>query len=241
MPLEAIEIRPDSSPYARGAMRGTLGTMRRQWGEYRLFFRGIPDPIPHHGGHPAQRPQALGRTGPLCEAAGPRTADLWRSGRARAPSTGHLVAALAPDDRLDLVELNGNFVHLLEQRFKADPPFQAVADRARLIHGAVEDLPAGSKYHLIISGLPLNNFSVEVVQKILGVLLEALRRRESSLSSSTLPCGRPGPWSAAAANGLACEASARRCAGLLDGAGDPPRLDWANVPPAWVHHVRREV
>ena len=84
------------------------------------------------------------------------------------PGTGAVTAQIArdmrPDDQLTLVERNEEFVR--------SPP-RAVAIRrsshathaiaSSLVHSGVEDLPEDEPYDLIISGLPLNNFSVELV------------------------------------------------------------------------------
>ena len=86
------------------------------------------------------------------------------------PGTGavtqRLVSVLGPHDRLDLVELNASFVDCLRRRFESEPAFVAVADRCRVLHLPVEELPGEEKYHLIVSGLPLNNFAVEDVRRI---------------------------------------------------------------------------
>ncbi len=94
------------------------------------------------------------------------------------PGTGavtrHIIGAMQPSDRLDLVELNQSFVRRLEHRLQTDPHFQSAAERTRVLHCPVEELPRQSNYNLIVSGLPLNNFSVELVEKILQVLLNLL-------------------------------------------------------------------
>jgi phospholipid N-methyltransferase len=152
--------------------------------------------------------------------------------------TAHLIAAMGPADRLDVVELNASFVERLRQRFQTDPAFQAVASRGRVLHCPVEELPLETTYDLLISGLPLNNFSVEEVQHILEVLgrlataggilsffeYVGIRRLKAAVS---------GP------------AERRRLRGIETVVGQlldryEVRRDWVvpNVPPAWVHHVR---
>ena len=49
-------------------------------------------------------------------------------------------------------------------------PSNRSPDRIALIHAGVEDLPEDQPYDLIISGLPLNNFRVELVEQILAKL-----------------------------------------------------------------------
>ena len=159
------------------------------------------------------------------------------------PGTGavtqRLVSVLGRHDRLDLVELNASFVDCLRRRFESEPAFAAVADRSRVLHCPVEELPRDEKYHLIVSGLPLNNFAVADVRRILGVvtgLLEpggtlsffeyiAVRRVKQLISGSR---------------------ERERLRGIAEAMGEllssgEIRRDgvWLNVPPAWVHHVRR--
>jgi phospholipid N-methyltransferase len=157
------------------------------------------------------------------------------------PGTGavtrQIVAALRPQDCLDLVELNESFVTCLRRRFESDPAFQPAASRARVLHCPVEQLQ-GTTYHVIISGLPLNNFAVPEVEQILAVfrcLLEpggtlsffeymAIRRLKS-LVSGRAERTRLGGIGAVLGRLLAEHEIHRDWI-------------WPNVPPAWVHHVR---
>lgn len=161
------------------------------------------------------------------------------------PGTGavtqKIVAALGSEDCLDLVELNDSFVEQLRERFRSDPGFQPAADRARVLHCAVEELPDDASYDLIISGLPLNNFTAEQVSQILSVLLRILK-----------PGGTLSFFEYIAIRRLRSVVSGRqereRLRGIgkaLDGVlrGNEIRRDWIwpNVPPAWVHHVRLSI
>jgi phospholipid N-methyltransferase len=156
------------------------------------------------------------------------------------PATAQLVRLLADGDHLRIVELNDAFVEYLQHRFAHEPEFQRVADRCQIIHDRLENLPHDIQFDLIVSGLPLNNFSVEVVESLLSAfdrLLKpggvvsffeyiAIRRAKAAVSSSR---------------------DRRRLqgiAGLIDGflSGREIRRDSVllNVPPAWVHHVRKQ-
>lgn len=158
------------------------------------------------------------------------------------PGTGavtrQIVAALGPEDRLDLVELNSSFVEQLRERFRSDPEFQPAADRARVLHCAVEELPTEEPYDLIISGLPLNNFAAAQVEQILSVLKGVLK-----------PGGTLSFFEYIAIRRLRAMVSGRQERERLRGIGkaldavlqgNEIRRDWIwpNVPPAWVHHVR---
>ena len=153
--------------------------------------------------------------------------------------TGRILAAMRPGDRIDLVELNRSFVEQLERRFSVEPAFRAVAGSARVLHCAVEDLPPGEPYDLIVSGLPLNNFAVADVERILAALW-ALLAPGGTLSFFEYMAVRPlrtlvsGRSERARLRGIG---QAMRA--VLDGREIRRDAVWLNVLPAWVHHVRK--
>ncbi len=158
------------------------------------------------------------------------------------PGTGavtrRIAQAMRPEDRLDLVELNEQFVLRLRERLEHDPTFLPVAERTRVLHCDVEQLDEQAGYDVIVSGLPLNNFTGPVVEAILGRLLGLLEPG--------------GTLSFFEYIGI------RRAKGMLTGRTERDRLReitrimgkaidqhefrrdsvWANLPPAWVHHLR---
>ena len=120
------------------------------------------------------------------------------------PGTGAVTTRIArdmqPTDRLTLVERNEQFVEHLREQLQSLPAFEHVRDRITLVHSSLEDLPDSEPFDLIISGLPLNNFSVELVDSLLtkmqkllapdGVLsffeYVAIRRAKSMVSPRTI-------------------------------------------------------
>jgi phospholipid N-methyltransferase len=86
------------------------------------------------------------------------------------PGTGsvtkEILRHLRSDDRLDLVEVNARFIHLLRERFDKEWHFRFYREQVDLIHSAVEALPGEGIYDFIVSGLPLNNFPVATVRTI---------------------------------------------------------------------------
>jgi phosphatidylethanolamine/phosphatidyl-N-methylethanolamine N-methyltransferase len=152
--------------------------------------------------------------------------------------TARIVRCLGANDTLELVELNESFVRRLEERFRTELAFQKVAPRARIHHCAVEEVQSDGGYDVIISGLPLNNFSPELVRKIL-----------TALTGMLAPGGTLSFFEYIAV---------RHAKSLLSGASERQRLRgvsaalnetlgrgefrrdwvWPNVLPAWVHHVR---
>lgn len=160
------------------------------------------------------------------------------------PGTGavtqRLVELLKEGDTFDLVELNDSFVRRLKKRFRREPGFQRVAERARVLHHPVEELAADQKYDIIISGLPLNNFSEHSVEQILKLLVEHLAPG-GTLSFFQYIAVRP-------ARALVSRSEERK---RLQGVGrvlhslltaGEVRREWIlpNVPPAYVHHVRMD-
>ena len=157
------------------------------------------------------------------------------------PGTGavtvQIIKDMRPQDRLVLVERNEQFVAHLTNRLAEIPAAQSQRGRISLVHVAVEDLPDDEPFDLIISGLPLNNFAVDSVQQILAKLSRLLApggtlsffeyvavRRAKSLVCS--PVDRARLQGIARVLGEFLRAEVRR------------DLVLANVPPAWVHHVR---
>jgi phospholipid N-methyltransferase len=152
--------------------------------------------------------------------------------------TGRIIAGMRPEDRIDLVELNDQFVEHLRERFRSDPRFMPVADRAQVLHCPVEQLTAEPTYDVIVSGLPLNNFSAALVEQIL-----------TSLTGLLKPGGTLSFFEYIGIRYARCIVSGREDRQRLRGItkalnavlnGNEIRRDWVwpNVPPAWVHHVR---
>jgi phospholipid N-methyltransferase len=158
------------------------------------------------------------------------------------PGTGavtrKIISALGVEDALDLVELNETFVGVLRRRFDSDPAFRPAAQRSRVIHKAVEELPAEPTYDLIVSCLPFNNFPAATVGRILENFSRLLKP-QGTLSFFEYVAVRP------TRSLLSNRAERRRLhevgrtlKGVLGSHEFRRELVWTNVPPAWVHHVR---
>lgn len=158
------------------------------------------------------------------------------------PGTGAVTATvvrrMGPADELHLVELNETFIRRLHHRFETDPAFRRVAPRAKLSHCRVEELPRDTRYDLIVSGLPLNNFDADLVRHILETL-EGLLAPGGVLSFFQYV----GIRSARAmvsrrAERDRLEGIDRALRTVLEQHEIRRDLVWTNVPPAWVHHIR---
>lgn len=158
------------------------------------------------------------------------------------PGTGAvttcIVERMRRDDQLWMVELNPTFAAHLRNAFKEKPDWRAAADRCHLVEGSVQALGKDGEFDLVISGLPLNNFSSEDVRGILEAYSKLLKPT-GILSFFEYIFIRP-------AKMMVSSGTERT---RLKGVGDAIQSVlgereiarewvWPNVPPAWVHHIR---
>jgi phospholipid N-methyltransferase len=158
------------------------------------------------------------------------------------PGTGavttHIVRRMGALDVLDVVELNGAFVRRLEERFAAEEPFRSRAGRLRVVHASVEDLPRDAQYDLVISGLPLNNFSVAEVERMLDAFRGLLRPGGVLSFFEYVAIRRARALVSGRADRQRLRAIGQLLSELLAGNEIKRECVWPNLPPAWVHHVR---
>jgi len=211
--------------------------MRQRLSDYRLFFREFRQNYHTTG---AVLPSGRRLSAALARYAGGDgpVQRVLEVGPGTGAVTRFIVRNLGPDDRLDLVELNPSFAESLRQDLAADPVLRTAAARTRVLKTPVEELGHETTYDVIVSGLPLNNFSVESVERILATFRRLLApggtlsffeyiaiRRAKALVS--------GPATRRRLQGIAGTLHA-----FLDGNEIRRDAIWWNVPPAWVHHVR---
>lgn len=212
-------------------MANLLAEQRVFWRQFRQHF--------HTTGAIAPSGRFLGRS--LARFVGTKPGEpqqILEVGPGTGAVTRHIVRRLSPHDRLDLVELNADFVSHLQARLGDGGDFAGVARQTRVLHQPVEDLPADSQYDLVISGLPLNNFAVADVERILATFARVLKP-EGVLSFFEYVAVRP---ARSLVSGAAERERLRGVGELLQRALDGNEVArdciWPNLPPAWVHHVR---
>ena len=152
--------------------------------------------------------------------------------------TGCIIERLRRDDQLWMVELNPTFAAHLRTSFKEKPAYREAASQCHLIEGSVQQLGHEGEFDLVISGLPLNNFSSEDVQNILQAYAKLLKPG-GVLSFFQYILIRPAKMFVSTGSerdrlkgvGDAIE-------GMLGEREFAREWVWVNVPPAWVHHIR---
>lgn len=216
--------------------------MPRLFSYYRAFFRefrktyrttGSITPSSGRLGRALARYVREGR--PASGAPGRRILEI---GPGTGAVTARIVTELAPQDRLDLVELNDNFVAVLRRRFQGEDAFRRVAEQCRVLHQPLQSLEAAEKYDLLVSGLPLNNFAVDEVREILDTYWRLLKPggvlsffQYMYIRKFKAPFTSQQGRDRLRAIGKAIDE-------ML--AAHEERRDWVwfNLPPAWAHHVR---
>src|SRR5262245_2765982 len=95
------------------------------------------------------------------------------------PGTGavtiEILDRLRPGDQFDIVEINSHFVEVLKRRFDEDPPFRRRRGQVRIIHAPVQQVEGKGVYDYMVSGLPLNNFPVPLVEEIFAAFRRLLK------------------------------------------------------------------
>ncbi|MCD4726024.1 MAG: methyltransferase domain-containing protein, partial [Pirellulales bacterium] len=214
---------------------GSLGEVRRVSSREKGDRSNLPERP--EGGH--RRAALVGAQIEPVPFSQPQPRKILEVGPGTGAVTRRIVGGMGADDQLDLVELNGTFVRQLERRFQTEPAFRGVADRARIHHCPIEELPGDESYDVIVSGLPLNNFSAADVERILAVLTDRLAP-EGMLSFFEYIAVRP---ARALLSGRVERTRLRTIGRTMRSVlkHHEIRRDavWLNVPPAWVHHLRK--
>jgi phospholipid N-methyltransferase len=146
----------------------------RTWAEYKHFFREFRRDFHHTGAvlpsgfflsQALVRPLRLPRPPAYILEVGPGTGSVTRE----------IARRLQVGDRLDAVEINPRFAQILGQKVRRDPLLAFWQDEINVINAPVQEIPGESIYDFIISGLPLNNFSVAEIRSVFTAFTRLLR------------------------------------------------------------------
>ena len=211
--------------------------MKQALTDHFTFFRQFRETFVTTGAvAPSSRFLAKAMTEPLSQRTGP--VRVLEVGPGTGAVTRHIVRQLRDGDRFDLVELNPRFVEILNQRFEAHPEYKPVSHCCAVHHLPLQEFRAPEPYDFIISGLPLNNFPVPLVEEVFGAFFSLLRPG-GVLSYFEYMYVRPMRRLVAKTD------EKERLAGLesvIRRYLRPHRFrqDWVfvNMPPAWVQHLR---
>ena len=205
--------------------------------DYGIFLKQFVEQFHTTG---AVMPSGKSLAAALCRFVGPfpRLNSILEVGPGTGAVTTTLVERMRDEDRLCLIEINQTFVTHLKTAFQERPPLRAKAHCVDVIHGRLEDLKDDGRYDLIVSGLPLNNFSVAAVEQILDGFARLLKPGGMLSFFEYIAVRSVKSWVSSKDE----RERLRAIGGMLDRALDGREIQrdwvWPNVPPAWVHHVR---
>ena len=90
------------------------------------------------------------------------------------PGTGSvtipLIEEMRDGDTLTICEINPRFMAALKERLDGIPAYERHKARVTFFEGPAQDLPADTKYDIVICALPFLNFDLETVESIFGKL-----------------------------------------------------------------------
>jgi phospholipid N-methyltransferase len=135
------------------------------WTECKQFYRQFREQYHTTGSIlPSSRTLARAMTRPMRQRNSPRR--ILEVGPGTGAITAEIVRQLRPGDQFDIVEINADFVAYLQQRFAREPDFRRRQAQSRILHRPLQEVPGDHCYDFMISGLPLNNFSLALVEDI---------------------------------------------------------------------------
>ncbi|MFV2198238.1 class I SAM-dependent methyltransferase [Nocardiopsis sp. LOL_012] len=153
--------------------------------------------------------------------------------------TRGIAAAMRPGDTVDLVEANPQFAAHLEGLLKTDPELSVIADGASVHAKPIGEMGTDRRYDAIVSGLPFANFTSEEVGEIVDHYFAVLRPGGTLSFYGYLYTKEVRAVIARRSEYLRQARTSWLVQDLVDRYGIRSERILANLPPAWVHHLRR--
>lgn len=215
--------------------------MRQKLADYRIFVREFRDTFKNTGALlPSGAQLARCVTRPFKESPlqGRR---LMEVGPGTGAVTDRIVRLLREGDHLTLVEINDRFVERLNRRFREEPHWKRVAHLVDVQCISLLDFDPEEKFDYIISGMPMNNFEVPLATALFDRLYELLKSDATLSFFEYVAIRKMKAMIAKRDERTRLESIGGLVKGKLGDHGVGSDLILANVPPAWVHHVKPNV
>ncbi|GAB3478232.1 class I SAM-dependent methyltransferase [Nocardiopsis coralliicola] len=197
-------------------------------------FRETGSVVPSSGALAAALTRNLAEREP---GAGPLA--VLEGGAGTGPVSRAIASHMRPGDTADLVEANPELAAHLRAAVETEPDFAPVRDRIEVFDRLVTEMGTDRRYDLIISGLPFANFTDGEVREIMEYYFSVLR-----------PGGRLSFFGYLYTKQVKAVIAPRedylrqaRTSWVVDEwvnrYGENTERVFANIPPAWIHHLRK--
>lgn len=212
--------------------------MNQRLSDYRLFIKEFRRTFHHTGAMlPSGAPLARAITGPLARCPQHRRR-LLEVGPGTGAVTNRIIDLLRPDDHLTLVEINQRFVERLRARFEDDPRWRKVADQVTIQHLGLLEFDPAEPFDFIISGMPLNNFDVDLATQLVEKLYTLVKPTGTISFFEYFAIRRMKALVSPRAERVRLSAIEALLKGRIKQDSLGSNLVLANAPPAWAHHLR---
>ncbi|MBB6118512.1 class I SAM-dependent methyltransferase [Nocardiopsis algeriensis] len=153
--------------------------------------------------------------------------------------TRGIAAEMRPGDTLDIVEANPEFAAHLERLLETDPVLSPIAAQSAVHAALVGDMGTDRTYDVIVSGLPFANFTADAVREILDYYFEVLRPGGTLSFYGYLYTKEVKAVIARREDYLRQARTSWVVQEWIDRYGIRSEKVFANIPPAFVHHLRK--
>jgi phospholipid N-methyltransferase len=169
----------------------------------------------------------------------PRPLAVLEVGAGTGAVTRTLISALPRAGRLDIVEANPRFAGRLRRLVTTHPDLAARHAQVTVHQACVEQLDNDQRYDVIVSGLPLTNFTPAQVERIMARYLELLHPGGTLTYFAYLGTRTARALTASRAEARRHAAVDEIMAAYQHTYATGRWTVWGNVPPAYVWQLRR--
>lgn len=166
---------------------------------------------------------------------------ILEAGAGTGAITRGIAAATLPTDTVDLVESNVEFAAHLEGLLETDPELAPIAANASVHAELVHEMGTDRTYDVIVSGLPFANFTAEDVEGILDHYFQVLEPGGYLSFYGYLYTKEVKAVIARREDYLRQARTSWVVREWIDRYGVRSDKVFANIPPAFVHHLRKPV
>ncbi len=195
----------------------------------------------HHTGAVAPSSKALARaiTQPFAARDRTRPVRIAEVGPGTGAFTKAVAKAMAEKDRFDIFDINPSFLSHVERLIERHKAFENVRDRIHLHEMDARELESDTGYDFMISGLPFNNFTPDVVRSIIDAYFASTRSGGTISFFEYIGARRAKKLLSKKKTRGALHGIDQLLKDYLANYQEKLSVVLVNIPPAIVHHLRK--